>query len=398
MIPDITQATLFDYASLDSDTRAFVEELDTEYDSVLKRTAKDLGHIFLKAKAGLPHGLYMSWLSSKRVSQPTAWRCMQVAQGKEVKSFIMNDLEVEVIEPPVEPVEEVQECVTLRTPREVVEQFFADFPNSEHLSNREIAKRCGATEGTVRNYKKELFPEPAPEPEPTPDPEPIQTLVESTAPVENIPTPELPKLPKIELLEDIRQAREIKREQQRERNEQLKAKGVELPPDQYACLVIDPPWKMEKIDRDLYPNQVDFDYPTMDEEELKAFPLPDIAADDCHLYLWTTQKHLPLALRLVEHWGFKYQCLLTWVKNVGFTPFSWMYTTEHVLFCTKGNLPLLRQGMRLDFSAKRREHSRKPDEFYDIVREVSPEPRIDVFSREKRDGFKQYGNEVDKYV
>src|SRR5260221_42527 len=166
------------------------------------------------------------------------------------------------IEQPVERVEEVKECVTLRTPREVVEQFFADFPNSEHLSNREIAKRCGVTEGTVRNYKKELFPEPAPEPEPTPDPEPIQTLVESTAPVENIPTPELPKLPKIELLEDIRQAREIKREQQRERNEQLKAKGVELPPDQYACLVIDPPWKMEKIDRDLYPNQVDFDYPT----------------------------------------------------------------------------------------------------------------------------------------
>jgi N6-adenosine-specific RNA methylase IME4 len=89
---------------------------------------------------------------------------------------------------------------------------------------------------------------------------------------------------------------------------------------------------------------------------------------------------------------------MTWVKNVGITPFSWMYSTEHVLFCTKGSLPLLEIGRRLDFSAKVREHSRKPDVFYDLVREVSPGPRLDVFSREKREGFDQYGNEVDKYV
>ncbi len=155
---------------------------------------------------------------------------------------------------------------------------------------------------------------------------------------------------------------------------------------------------MQKIERDVRPNQVEFDYPTMSQEELKAFPLPDFAADDCHLYLWTTQKHLPLALQLVEHWGFKYQCLMTWVKNVGFTPFSWMYSTEHALFCRKGNLPLLRMGVRLDFKADVREHSRKPDMFYDIVREVSPGPYLDVFSREKRDGFEQYGNEVEKFV
>ncbi len=155
---------------------------------------------------------------------------------------------------------------------------------------------------------------------------------------------------------------------------------------------------MQKIERDVRPNQVEFDYPTMDEEELKAFPLPDFAADDCHLYLWTTQKHLPLALRLAEHWGFKYQCLMTWVKNVGFTPYSWMYSTEHILFCRKGNLPLLKLGVKLHFNADVREHSRKPDEFYDIVREVSPGPRLDVFSREKREGFDQHGNEVGKYV
>ncbi len=198
--------------------------------------------------------------------------------------------------------------------------------------------------------------------------------------------------------EQVQQIQEQRRIEAKERIEQLRENGVSLPIGKYSCLVVDPPWPMQKIERDVRPNQVEFDYPTMDEEELKAFPLPDVAGDDCHLYLWTTQKHLPMALRLAAHWGFKYQCLMTWVKNVGFTPFSWMYSTEHALFCRKGNLPLLQMGVKLHFHADVREHSRKPDEFYDIVRKVSPGPRLDVFSREKRDGFEQYGNEVEKYV
>jgi len=190
----------------------------------------------------------------------------------------------------------------------------------------------------------------------------------------------------------------VRREQEQAHIAQLKARGVQLPTGQYSCIVMDPPWQMQKIERDVRPNQMEFDYPTMDEYELKAFPLPTFAADNCHLYLWTTQKHMPMALRLAEHWGFRYQCLMTWVKNVGFTPFSWMYSTEHVLFCIKGSMPLMRKGLRLDFKADVREHSRKPDVFYDRVREASPGPRIDVFSREQRDGFDQYGNEVEKYV
>ena len=88
---------------------------------------------------------------------------------------------------------------------------------------------------------------------------------------------------------------------------------------------------------------------------------------------------------------------MTWVKNVGFTPYSFMYSTEHILFGRIGFLELLKKGKRLDFSAKVREHSRKPDEFYNLVREVSPEPRIDIFSREKREGFDQYGDQSDKF-
>lgn len=206
--------------------------------------------------------------------------------------------------------------------------------------------------------------------------------------------------------EEVKQGKktlsEVKKEKKRKvvqkRNEELKKKGVTLPDGKFACLVIDPPWPIKKIEREVRPNQVEeIDYPVMNEEELKNFPLSSFAADDAHLYLWVTQKYLPLGLKLAEKWGFRYQCLMTWVKNVGFTPFSWMYSTEHVIFATKGNLPLLQKGLRLDFAAKVRGHSRKPNEFYELVKKVSPGPRIDIFSREKRDGFEQWGNEVDKF-
>jgi N6-adenosine-specific RNA methylase IME4 len=171
---------------------------------------------------------------------------------------------------------------------------------------------------------------------------------------------------------------------------------VKVPKGQYRTIVIDPPWPMEKIARDVRPNQFEFDYPIMTIDEIKAFSLP-VNPEGCHVYLWTTQKFLPVALEVFESWGVKYECLLTWVKNVGFTPFSFMYSTEHCLFGRCGNLPLLQLGRRLDIAAKVREHSRKPEAFYALVREVSPEPRIDIFSRELHEGFKQHGNEKTKF-
>jgi len=189
----------------------------------------------------------------------------------------------------------------------------------------------------------------------------------------------------------------IREVQKQKQNENISVTLAIFPSNKYQTIVIDPPWPVQKILRDVRPNQDVFDYRPLPLDEIKALPISQLAFENCHLYLWTTHKHLPAALEILECWGFSYQCLLTWVKNVGMTPFSWMYSTEHVLFGRKGSLDLLKKGVRLDFAAKVREHSRKPDEFYSIIREVSPEPRIDVFSREKRDGFDQYGNETEKF-
>lgn len=166
----------------------------------------------------------------------------------------------------------------------------------------------------------------------------------------------------------------------------------------YRCIVIDPPWPMRKIERAERPHQgIALDYPTLQLDEIaddKLVPVRTHADDDCHIYLWVTHRFLPAGLDLLDAWGFRYQCVMTWRKNVGITPFSWMYDTEHVLFGTRGNLPLQRKGLRLSFDAPTIGHSIKPDTFYQRVTEASPGPRIDMFARLKRDGFDLWGNEV----
>ena len=169
-----------------------------------------------------------------------------------------------------------------------------------------------------------------------------------------------------------------------------------LPEGKYYTLIVDPPWPVQKIERDVRPNQQQsLDYPTMTIDEIKAFDLSSVAnPEGCHLYLWTTHKFLPDAFDVMTGWGFKYQCVMTWIKNVGITPFSWMYSTELVLFGRMGNLDLLQNGLRIDFTGKVREHSRKPDEFYELVKKASPAPRLDMFSREERNGYETWGTET----
>jgi N6-adenosine-specific RNA methylase IME4/predicted XRE-type DNA-binding protein len=174
----------------------------------------------------------------------------------------------------------------------------------------------------------------------------------------------------------------------------------DFPQKLYRCIVIDPPWPVEKIEREQRPLQgKNLDYPTMTIEEIRKLPVSELAdKSGCHIYLWVTQKYLPEGLRLFEYWGIKYQCILTWVKPTGITPFSWMYNTEHVLFGRIGNLPLCKVGIKLSFNAEVRRHSEKPDVFYEIVCMASPPPRLDMFARGKREGFDVWGAEVQKEV
>jgi N6-adenosine-specific RNA methylase IME4 len=172
---------------------------------------------------------------------------------------------------------------------------------------------------------------------------------------------------------------------------------VPLPDGKFSCIVIDPPWPIQKIETLRRPDQgVRLDYPVMTLDDIAKLPVAEKAADNCHIYLWVTHKFLPAGLGLLDEWGFRYQCVMTWWKHTGMSPYSWMYDTEHVLFGHRGNLPLLKMGMRLHMDAPnvRGGHSTKPDVFYERVLAASPGPRLEMFARRERDGFTPWGNEV----
>lgn len=197
--------------------------------------------------------------------------------------------------------------------------------------------------------------------------------------------------------------RKINNKTKKEAQEEAKAamEEVPLPERKYSTIVIDPPWPVEKILRDERPNQVEFDYPTMTIDEITAFKdkIDAIADEDCHLFMWTTEKYLPKSFDIIKAWGFRYILTMVWHKSGGFQPQNLpQYNCEFVIYARKGSPEFTTtKDFFCCFDGKRREHSRKPDEFYNIIQRVTPSPRIDIFSREKHDGFDQYGNETGKF-
>jgi len=171
------------------------------------------------------------------------------------------------------------------------------------------------------------------------------------------------------------------------------------PSGKYGTIIVDPPWPIQKVLREQRPNQQALDYPTMTLDEIKNIPIIDIAEDDCHLFLWTTQKFLPNSLIILEHWGFRYVLTLVWHKAGGFQPFGLpQYNCEFVVYGRIGKPAFINtKGFPCCFEGARRQHSRKPDEFYEMIRKATGGDRIDYFSRESRSGYAQYGNEQAKF-
>jgi len=197
---------------------------------------------------------------------------------------------------------------------------------------------------------------------------------------------------------DIAEQEKLTRTQLRKRIKDDLAIDVKCEPLEgtYSTIIIDPPWDVVKIEREVRPNQTGFDYPTMTQEQLLKLPVPDIAADNSMIFLWTTVKHLFDAGDLLKAWGFKYIFEMAWHKPGGFQPVGLpQYNGEYILYGRKGSIKFVEtKAFPIIFNGARREHSRKPEEFYEIIKRVTPEPRIDVFSREEREGFTAWGNET----
>jgi len=115
--------------------------------------------------------------------------------------------------------------------------------------------------------------------------------------------------------------------------------------------------------------------------------------------MWTTEKYLPQSFEILKVWGFRYIFTMVWHKNGGFQPVNLaQYNCEFALYARKGTPEFVdTKDFFCCFNGQRREHSRKPDEFYQTIARVTEEPRIDIFSRGAHGGFDQYGNEKDKF-
>jgi N6-adenosine-specific RNA methylase IME4 len=171
---------------------------------------------------------------------------------------------------------------------------------------------------------------------------------------------------------------------------ELDAAPPQMPTGPFQVIVADPPWR--------YDSGNSLPYPTMDIEEIKAMPVRDIAADDAVLWLWTTNAHLRVAFDVVEVWGFEYRTLLTWVKDRMGTG-EWLRgQTEHCLLGARGKPVFLHGSDGTVLEAARREHSRKPEEFYALVEKVCPGSRVELFARQQREGWRAYGSDIDKFA
>lgn len=169
----------------------------------------------------------------------------------------------------------------------------------------------------------------------------------------------------------------------------------------YRTLVADPPWHYD-VRRTDETHRARSPYPTMTQAELLQLPVGRWAAEEAHCYLWATNAFLQQAFALLAAWGFAYKTLLTWGKGrieggrlihqIGVGNY-YRNSTEHILFGVRGGLPVLNHDAATLFITPRREHSQKPDAFYDRVQHMSPGPYLDVFSRQQRLGWDTWGAE-----
>lgn len=176
----------------------------------------------------------------------------------------------------------------------------------------------------------------------------------------------------------------------------------------FGTILADPPWQFQNRTGKMAPEHRRLSrYPTMSLDAICDLPVEAIAATRAHLYLWVPNALLPEGLRVMEHWGFSYKSNLIWYKirkdggpdrrGVGF---YFRNVTEILLFGVRGkDVRTLDPGRSQEniLATRKREHSRKPDEQYELIEKCSWGPRLEMFARGPRKGWAVWGNQAQEY-
>lgn len=199
----------------------------------------------------------------------------------------------------------------------------------------------------------------------------------------------------------------------------IKAGQTELKPyaqgEKFATVYADPPWRFDDRTFRGAPEEVlrgklaasgkqsRFQYPTMSIEEICALPVKDLLADNAHIYLWVPNALINQGMQVIEAWGFKFKTLFVWYKiskdlgpatNSGLG-YYFRNVTELMFFGVRGRLKTAAPARKQEniVVTRKERHSKKPDLVYDIIERCSPGPYLEMFARQGRTGWTQYGNE-----
>jgi N6-adenosine-specific RNA methylase IME4 len=176
----------------------------------------------------------------------------------------------------------------------------------------------------------------------------------------------------------------------------------------FSTILVDPPWRFQNSTGKVAPEHKRLRrYRTMTFDEIREMPIERHAKEKCHLYLWCPNALLAEGLSIMKSWGFRYKTNIVWYKirkdggpdgrGVGF---YFRNVTELLLFGVRGKMRTLKPGRTQVniLRTRKQEHSRKPDEMYDIIEACSPGPYLELFARERRVAWVQWGDELDTYL
>jgi len=175
----------------------------------------------------------------------------------------------------------------------------------------------------------------------------------------------------------------------------------------YSTILADPPWQFTNRTGKMAPEHKRLNrYSTLKLNEICELPVSSIALEKAHLYLWVPNALLAEGLEVMKAWGFTYKTNIIWHKvrkdggpdgrGVGF---YFRNTTEIILFGIRGKMRTLGPGRSQVniIRTRKREHSRKPDEQYEIIEQCSPGPYLEMFARGNRKKWFSWGNQADNY-
>lgn len=191
--------------------------------------------------------------------------------------------------------------------------------------------------------------------------------------------------------------------------------------NKYHVIYADPPWQQKggrdlsgaykKVDGKQVFNSTavkseNLPYKTMSVDEIASLQIKNIVAKDAVLFLWVTNKYLFEAKKVIDAWGFKYSTNITWSKKPhgGGLGGTFRVSHETLLFCTRGKVNAKNRIKGTVFDVKRPYvngypcHSKKPDFFIEMIEFLTDGKRLELFARDRRDGWDSWGNEVENSV